>query len=67
MPDNVMWVEVWWWYDWIACYQDKDWNRYSVQAHIPIESNELCKYWKIYKVEQVDEYEYKILSEREDK
>lgn len=58
-------VEVWWRYDWIAYYLDKG-KKYSRVAHIPIEEDELCKYGKIYKVEQIGDYDFKIISERPD-
>lgn len=61
-----IWVEVLGWYDWIAFYLDKG-KKYSRVAHIPLEDDELCKYGKIYKVEQVWDYDFKIISEREDK
>lgn len=70
--NHIRWVEVWWRYDWIAYYENKEtWERYSRVAHIPIGKDELCKYGYIYKVEQNrdDEhnFDYKILSSREDK
>ena len=65
--DHIRWVEVWGRYDWIAYYEDKNtWQRYSKLAHIPIEKDELCKYGKIYKVEQIGKFDYKILSSRLD-
>lgn len=66
LPDKCIWIEVRWWYDWIAYYQDKEWNRYSVVAYLPLKDNELCKYWKIYTVEQVWQYNFKYLSVRDD-
>lgn len=59
------------WYDWVAYYEDKEWNRYSRNGN-PIEKDEMCKYWKIYKVKMEKywewrwDYRWKILSERED-
>ena len=69
--DNIRWVEVLWWYDWIAYYEDKNtWQRYSKYAHKPIEKNELCRYGYIYKVEHNREdehdFDFKILSKRPD-
>ena len=61
-----IWVEVPWWYDWIAFFLDKG-KKYSRVAHLPLEDDELCKYWRIYKVKPIGEYYFKILSEREDK
>lgn len=72
MPDDVIGIEDWNWYDGICCYEDKQKNRYSVRAHKPIAKDEICKYWKIYKVkcirdwEWTFEYHYEILSERDD-
>lgn len=73
MPEDVIWIEDWNRYDWIAFYLDEEtWQRYS-RNWFPIEKDEMCKYWKVYKVEEIRdwdwpfEYHYKILSEREDK
>lgn len=70
LPEGVWWIEVWWWYDWIAYYEDKNtWERYSKIAHIPIAKDELCRYWKIYKViynENEIDFNFTILSERPD-
>ena len=73
-------VPKWWigiedpcWYDGICCWQDEEWNSYSRVALIPLKENEMCKYGKIYEVEQIIDwpwtynYHYKILSSREDK
>lgn len=60
-------VEVRWRYDGISHYIDKDKNRFSRIAKLPMEKDELCKHWKIYKVEEYKPYCFKILSEREDK
>lgn len=61
-------------YDWVFCYEDKDtWKRYSTRAHIPIDIDEMCRYWDIYKVKLVEDgswqfdYHYQILSSRPDK
>ncbi len=71
LPKGVWWIEVRWWYDWIAYYEDKNtWERFSKYAHIPIANDELCKYGKIYKVRHSwEEYDYNfiIVSERDDK
>lgn len=64
-PYKQLWVEVWWWIDWIAFYQDQFWNRYS-RWWSPIMRDEVCSFNHICKVEQVDEYEYKVLSKRDD-
>ena len=70
--NHIRWVEVWWRYDWVAYYENKEtWERYSRVAHIPIGKDELCKYGYIYKVEhnRDDEhnFDFKILSSRPDK
>lgn len=58
-------------YDWIAYYEDEEWNRYSRNYH-PIEKDEMCKWGNIYKVEEVRDgdgrfdYHWKILSVRKD-
>jgi len=67
IPQDRVWVELYWWYDWISHRQDKEGNRYSRFALLPLEDNELCKHGKIYKVEKIWEYTYNILSERDDK
>lgn len=64
-PYEQLWVEVWWWIDWIAFYQDQFWNRYS-RWWSPIMRDEVCSFHHICKIEQVDEYEYKVISFRED-
>ena len=68
---NIRWIEVWWWYDWIAYYEDKDtWQKYSKVAHVPIDKDELCKYWYIYKVrhnwEDKSNFDFEVLSRRPD-
>lgn len=60
-------VEVLWWYDWIAYREDENWNKFSRESKVPLEKDELCLPWKICKVEQIGEYDYKILSSKEDK
>lgn len=72
MPDNVIWIEDWNWYDWIAYYLDEaTWQRYSRNWY-PIANDEMCKYWKVYKVEEIVDWEwqfdyhYKIIAERLD-
>lgn len=73
LPSPVIGCEDPMWYDGIYCYMDRKWRRYSVRANIPMTTDEMCKYWHIYKVEKIIdwpgpyEYHYKILSEREDK
>lgn len=64
---NLIWIEVLWWYDWIAYWKDENWKRLSRVAMKPIDDDELCRYGKIYKVEQIGEYDYKVISQREDK
>lgn len=71
--DHIWIIEDPIWYDGFFCYQDMNtWQRYSKVAHLPLEKDEMCKYGKIYKVEQVRtwpgtfDYYYKILSERPD-
>ena len=72
LPEGTIWIEDPIWYDGICMYQAPDWTRYSKFAHIPIEEDEMCKWWKIYKVElarhsdEPFDYEYRILSERPD-
>lgn len=72
MPEDVIWVEDWNWYDWVAYYLDEStWQRYSRNWY-PISGDEMCKYGKIYKVKEVItwewrfDYHYEILSERPD-
>ena len=72
LPEGTIWIEDPIWYDGIYCYQAPDGTKYSKRAHIPIEEDEMCKYWNIYKVELVKhsdepfDYDYKILSKRPD-
>lgn len=72
LPKDVIGCEDPIWYDGIFCYQTPDWKRYSTRAHIPLEKNEMCAYWMIFKVEKVDDWEwefnyhYDILSSRPD-
>lgn len=72
LPDNCIWIEDPMWYDGICMYQAPDGTKYSKLAHIPIDDDEMCKRWKIYKVElarhsdEPFDYEYRILSERPD-
>ena len=71
MPKDITGWEDRNWYDWVAYYEDKEWNRYSRNGN-PIEKDEMCKYWKIYKVRMEKygkwqfDYRWIILSERED-
>lgn len=72
MPEDVIWVEDWNWYDWIAYYLDEEtWQRYSRNWY-PIANDEMSKYWKVYKVEEIVDWEwpldyhYKIIAERLD-
>ncbi len=65
--NNLISVEVRWRYDWTAYRQDKDWNKFSRYARVPIQDDELCKSWWIYKVIATWPYEYKVISKREDK
>lgn len=60
-------VEVRGWYDGISHYIDKNWNKFSKIAKLPMKENELCKWGKIYEVEEYKPYYFKILSERDDK
>jgi len=68
IQDDRLIVEIPWRYDWIAYYEDKDWNRYSRNWN-PIEKDEVCRYGWIYKVKFYDKrwIKYKILWWREDK
>lgn len=70
--ENIVGVEDRNWYDGIAYYEDIDtWQRYSRNG-VPIEKDEMCRYWYIYKVKYVKdwewrfEYHWEILSERPD-
>lgn len=71
MPKDIVGWEDRNWYDWVAYYEDKEWNRYSRNGN-PIGKDEMCKYWKIYKVRMEKygewqwDYRWIILSERED-
>ena len=64
---NLIWIEVIWWYDWIAYRVDDQWKRLSRVAKKPIDNDELCRYGKICKVEQIGKYDYKVISQRDDK
>jgi len=67
LSDNKLcWVEIRWRYDWISHRVDDKWNKYSRIAKLNMEHNELCKHWKIYTVERIWDYDFKILSERDD-
>ena len=72
MPNPVVGCEDPMWYDGIYCYMDRNWKKYSTRANLPIANDEMCKYWYIYKVKQVKDwdwpfnYHYEILSKRED-
>lgn len=66
MTLDLIWVEVLWRYDWISHREDKQWNRFSRNKKLPIAKDELCRYWKIYKVRAIDDYTYKVLSERDE-
>lgn len=72
LPQTVIWIEDPMWYDGICYYMDRKWRRYSIVAHIPLNNDELCKYWFIYKVKYIVDwpgkynYHYEILSKRED-
>lgn len=72
MPKDIIGVEDWNWYDGIAYYIDKKtWQKYSRHWY-PIAGDELCKWWKIFKVKRIvywkgtRDYKYEILSERPD-
>lgn len=60
------------WYDGICCRRDTKGNFYSKLAHIPIASDEICKYGRIYKVKLIRDgdgpfdYHYEVLSSRPD-
>ena len=60
-------VEVRWWAYAISHYVDKNWNKSSKIAKLPMKENELCKHWKIYEAEEYKPYYFRILSERDDK
>lgn len=64
---NLVWIEVLWWYDWISHWIDQDtWRRYSRVAKKLIDSNQLCRYNKIYTVKSLWDYNYEVLSEEDD-
>lgn len=67
MGNDLTWYEVWGWYDGIAYWTDKDGNRLSKIAKIPIADDELCRYGMICKVVETAPYTYKVLSTRPDK
>lgn len=67
IPADLIPVEVRWRYDGISHYIDKDKNRFSRIAMLPMEKDELCRYWKICKVEEYEPYCFRIISERDDK
>ena len=60
-------VEVCWWTDAISHYVDKNWNKFSKIAKLPMKENELCKWGKIYTIEPMGNFIFRILSERDDK
>lgn len=68
MPSRgaLTWVEVRWRYDWIAYRTNERGKKFSRDNKIPIADNELCKYGKIYKVKQIGDYDFRIISERPD-
>ena len=68
MPEWVIGVEDWMWGDFLAFYLDEStWQRYSRKGY-PIENDEVCRYWEVFKVEFYDKrwIKYKILSRRPD-
>lgn len=76
MPEWVIGVEDWLWYDGVAYYLDeKTWQRYSRNGY-PIAEDEMCRptvdWWAVYKVETIVDwpgrfdYHYKYLSVRPD-
>ena len=72
MKEKIIWVEDRMWYDGIAYYKDEEtWKRFSRNWN-PIEDNEMCKPWWIYKIKLIKDwdwpfdYHYKILDKRED-
>lgn len=60
-------VEVRWWADAISHYIDKNWNKFSKIAKLPMKENELCKWGKIYTIEPMGNFIFKILFKRDDK
>ena len=72
LPDDIIWIEDPIWYDGICMYQDSKWNKYSTRAYLPLDDDEMCRYWYIYKVKQIIDwdgpynYHYEILSKRLD-
>lgn len=66
---EIIGVEISGRYDWVAYYlNQKTWQRYS-RTWLPIDIDEVCRPWRIYKVEFYDKRwtDFKILSSREDK
>ena len=66
IPQDRIGIEVRGRYDWISHRQDKEWKNYSRVSHKPLAEDELCRYGKIYKVEAIDDYTFRTLSERDD-
>lgn len=65
-------IEDWNRYDGIAFYENRNTKQRYSRAGYPIANDEMCKYWKIYKVEMVKDWEWdfdyhwKVLSVRPD-
>lgn len=64
--EKLISVEVRWWYDWTAYYIDQANNKYSVIGKMPMDDDELCLRWMIYKVKWIDDYTPQMLSSRKD-
>lgn len=65
--DRLIPVQVVWRDNSTAYLKDKDWNKFSMYAKVPMEDDELCSKWWIYKVERIYTYTYKVVSKREDR
>ena len=67
MWTNIIWIEVPTFYDWVCYYLDKDTNKkYSPRTNKELGEDEYCKYWYIYKLKWVDEFNYEVISKRLD-
>lgn len=66
--NQLRWVEVRWRYDWISHYHCNHCDKkFSRNALIEMEDDELWRHEKIYKVERMSEYNFIILSAKDDK
>lgn len=56
-------VEVLWWKDWVAYYKDKNWDRHSRYTWEIIPKDAMCRNGRVYRVEQISDYEYGIVED----